>query len=639
MTNPVRFAFGLHLHQPVGNFDVVFEDHLRQVYRPLLDTLRREECLPLTLHLSGPLLTWLETRAEGRAFLDDIGAMTATGSVELLLSGFDEPILAMLLREDRIEQIMTMRDALHRRFGVDARGLWLTERVWEPDLPAELGRAGVTHVLTDDRHFLVAGHERDELHRPWRTEADGIPITVLPIDERLRYIIPFRPPSEFADTIRTLAAERRPLAILADDGEKFGGWPGTREWVYERGWFPAFGATLRALVADGTLRLVTMAQAVAEVAPAGLTYLPATSYREMEGWSLPTVAAGRLTALERELGPQRMAGPEGALVRGSHWKFFLAKYPESNRMHKKMQRLSRLCRARGDVPTIRRAIGRAQCNDAYWHGVFGGLYLPHLRDGIWSNLALAEQALRRGMPLAHAWEDVDGDGMTELSIAGEQCAVILSGERGGSIEEWTIFRQRRNYADVLTRRREASHLRTEEITEEPTDGIPSIHHLETAGASALLPPVDPLPRAIGVDRLLPDHAAANDFETGLIPVLRTWYGERPQATAVGPGQDSIVARFSWPTLRKEVTIHTDGRVAVSWTWPPCEGWFSTEVSTRPAVSIVAPGADRWEYPVEAVARSEHGIERTIQGTAVVLRWPGHRGEAGMQLAPPDDPSG
>src|SRR4030095_8661592 len=116
----------------------------------------------------------------------------------------------------------------------------------------------------------------------------------------------------------------------------------------------------------------------------------------MEAWSLPARAALRLARLERDLGDARMAGPDGALVRGAHWRNFLVKYPESNRMHKKMQALSALCRRRGDPPTARRAIGRAQCNDAYWHGVFGGLYLPHLREAIWRQLAVGEAVLRRG---------------------------------------------------------------------------------------------------------------------------------------------------------------------------------------------------------------------------------------------------
>src|SRR2546427_13123983 len=46
---------------------------------------------------------------------------------------------------------------------------------------------------------------------------------------------PFKPPATIAAYLRELRAAGRPLAVLADDGEKFGGWPGTRDWVYRRG--------------------------------------------------------------------------------------------------------------------------------------------------------------------------------------------------------------------------------------------------------------------------------------------------------------------------------------------------------------------------------------------------------------------
>ena len=36
---------------------------------------------------------------------------------------------------------------------------------------------------------------------------------------------------------------------------------------------------------------------------------------------------------------------------------------------------------------------RAQCNDAYWHGVFGGIYAPHLRTELWRELIVAETLL------------------------------------------------------------------------------------------------------------------------------------------------------------------------------------------------------------------------------------------------------
>src|SRR5438552_1059326 len=128
--NPVGFVFGVHLHQPVGNFDHVFADHLRDVYRPLVERLAERRFFPFTLRISGPLLEWLEAHDAG--YLDLIGRLATDGHVELLLAGFYEPVLASLVPADRVEQVAWMREAIQRRFGVQATGLWLTERVWEP---------------------------------------------------------------------------------------------------------------------------------------------------------------------------------------------------------------------------------------------------------------------------------------------------------------------------------------------------------------------------------------------------------------------------------------------------------------------------------------------------------------------------
>jgi len=401
----VRFVFGVHLHQPVGNFDHVFEQHLQDVYRPLIERLAAHRFFPFALHLSGPLLEWLE--AHDTKYLDLLGRLATDGHVELLLAGFYEPVLACLPRQDRIEQIGWMREAIQRRFGVKATGLWLTERVWEPDLAGDLADAGVQYVLVDDRHFLVSGFEREALHAPFWTESGGKRVAVFPIDERLRYLIPFKPPASIAEYLRELRAAGRPLAVFVDDGEKFGGWPGTKDWVYTRGWMDQFLDAMTALVTGGEVQLTTPGAALGSVPSAGLAYLPTASYREMETWALPPAAASRLAGLERDLGETRVAGPDGALVRGGHWRNFFVKYPESNRMHKKMLALSALCRERRDPPAARRAIGRAQCNDAYWHGVFGGLYLPHLRAAIWRNLGEAERELRKGESLAAEHLDFD----------------------------------------------------------------------------------------------------------------------------------------------------------------------------------------------------------------------------------------
>src|SRR5207244_5559280 len=128
------------------------------------------------------------------------------------LAAFYEPVLASRPREDRVEQIHWLHQAVRDRFGVDARGLWLTERVWEPELSADLADAGVRYALVDDRHFLVTGFAAEQLHAPFWTESDGKRVALFSIDERLRYLIPFRPPEETADYLRQLRGAGHQLA-------------------------------------------------------------------------------------------------------------------------------------------------------------------------------------------------------------------------------------------------------------------------------------------------------------------------------------------------------------------------------------------------------------------------------------------
>jgi 4-alpha-glucanotransferase len=609
------FVFGVHLHQPVGNFDHVFAEHLRDVYRPLVERLAERRFFPFTLHLSGPLLEWLE--AHDASYLDLIGRLAAEGHLELLLAGFYEPVLASLPRPDRVEQIGWMREAIRRRFGVEATGLWLTERVWEPDLAADLADAGVRYALVDDRHFLVCGFERDQLHAPFWTESGGKRVALFSIDERLRYLVPFKPPASIAAYLRELRAAGRPLAVFVDDGEKFGGWPGTKDWVYTRGWLAQFLDAMAGLVTEGAVRLTTPGAALNEVSSAGLAYLPTASYREMEGWALPADAATRLAALERDLGEARLAGPDGALVRGGHWRNFLVKYPEANRMHKKMLALSALCRDRGDPPVARRAIGRAQCNDAYWHGVFGGLYLPHLRAAIWRNLASAERELRQGEPLLAEQLDLDGDGSLEIWIHSSSFSALVSPKRGGVIEEYTPFESGVNYADVLTRRREVYHEagRDEAKAALASDGTPSIHDLERASRLEQLPPVDQVDRALFVDRVL-----ARDGTLEVASWARAEFDVGVAATA--EAVELVLRPKSGPAglHEKRLRFGPSGELTVSYRWDPtafpADAFFCTEISVSRKLEL-----DLTPVAFSTVSRSERGFEETVQGYSYTPRWP------------------
>jgi hypothetical protein len=640
MTPPIRFCFGLHLHQPVGNFGYVFEQHVREVYRPFLEHVRAQEFFPITLHVSGPLIEWLEQHEP--ALLDDIADLASDGRVELLLAGFYEPILASLPRADRLTQIAWMRESVSSRLGAKASGLWLTERVWEPDLAADLHDAGVKFALVDDRHFLASGFPRRQLHAPYRTEHDGKQVALFPIDERLRYLIPFQPPEDTIAYLRSLRAQGQRLAVLADDGEKFGGWPGTKEWVYDGGWLDRFFRAMRDVIDSGEVILSRFDDALNAVPSGGLAYLPTVSYREMEGWSLPTPAALRFLALEEELGDERLKA-DGALVRGAHWRNFLVKYPESNRMHKKMLALSELCRERGEPPAARRAIGRAQCNDAYWHGVFGGLYLPFLRAEIWRNLAAAESELREGEELQCETVDLDGDGHNEIWIHSGRFSALVSPARGGAVEELTRFVLGENLADMLTRRREAYHvtaLRADEDAkavegaEHEGASAPSIHDIEASLALGELPPADPDDRALFVERVMAAGTTLEEYVRSEYEPLASM-ARVPMVPDVVCDANSAVVTLRDNGYAKRLAFFPDGSVRAKFSWSessfPADAWFTTEISVSRPVQMKATGATIWEHPIETVAKSERGLDRTLQGTSYLLRWPIHLGHAEVEL--------
>jgi alpha-amylase len=640
MTPPLRLVFGLHLHQPVGNFDQVFAQHVRDVYRPFFERATAAGFFPLTLHISGPLLEWLD--AHDGALLDTVGRLVSDGRIELLLAGFDEPILAALPRADRREQIDRMRAFLTRRFGAAATGggLWLTERVWQPELAADIADAGVEYTFVDDRHFVVSGFTRDQLHQPYRTESDGRSLGLLAIDERLRYLIPFRPPQETAAYLRELRAAGHELAVLADDGEKFGGWPGTKVWVYDEGWLAAFFQEMDQLLSAGEVALTTGGAAMRDVSSGGLAYLGTASYREMEKWALPAGAQQELTRLEAQ------DGKSASFLRGGHWPHFLVKYPESNRMHKTMLALSDLARLRGDPPGARRAIGRAQCNDAYWHGVFGGLYLPHLRNAIWRQLAIAERELRQGEAVACETLDLDYDGAQELWVHSRAFSAIISPRRGGAIETFVRFDEMVNLTDVLTRRRESYHeialakSTASRETEGSGQSVPSIHEIAKAARLTRLPPTDTEARALLVDRLLPGSLAADDYANGAYTPHKTWAAV-PMTASVEITSDAATIQLRGGGLEKCLRFMADGCLEVAYTWDPgaapADAVFAPELSFgggREVPLVLRPEADVWRYPITTVARSERGFEETLQGVAVTPRWPARLGAAALELGLP-----
>ena len=82
MSHSIRFLFVLHDHQPIGNFDSVFEQAYQDSYRPFLDVFERYERLKMALHTSGPLMEWLDLHHP--EYLDRLRHLVAAGRIEII---------------------------------------------------------------------------------------------------------------------------------------------------------------------------------------------------------------------------------------------------------------------------------------------------------------------------------------------------------------------------------------------------------------------------------------------------------------------------------------------------------------------------------------------------------------------------
>ncbi|RMF56485.1 MAG: 4-alpha-glucanotransferase, partial [Calditrichaeota bacterium] len=151
----IKVAFGIHNHQPVGNFDFVFEEAHDKAYSPFLDLLERHPGIRMVQHYSGILLEWLKRNKPD--FLPRLKKLVQRGQVELMTGGFYEPILSIIPYRDKVGQISKLTKFLQQEIGYEPKGMWLAERIWEPHLPKPCSEAGVRYVVLDDSHFKNAG--------------------------------------------------------------------------------------------------------------------------------------------------------------------------------------------------------------------------------------------------------------------------------------------------------------------------------------------------------------------------------------------------------------------------------------------------------------------------------------------------
>jgi hypothetical protein len=634
----IRFAFYIHNHQPVGNFDEVFDFAYTHSYYPLLRALLDRPQVKFGIHNSGPLCEWLEQHHP--EYCDLLRTAVKSGQAEILASAFGEPILSLIPKRDAVEQIKYFKDYIDKKFACDVRGLWLTERVWEPSMIAVLNEAGIEYTLLDDTHFRFAGLGEDDLYSYYLTEDENRLLKVFPIDMRLRYLIPFHQLNETFDFLKVEAGKREnALKTLGDDGEKFGVWPGTYDWVHNHGWLTSF---LNRLLSEAGLETVLLKDLLREP-PAGRVYLPTASYEEMGEWSLPIKAGNDYEELKRSVDKRFFY-----LIRGGYFKNFLSKYPEANLMQKRMTYVSQNI---GEEREAKLALWRGECSCVYWHGIFGGLYLPHLREAVYKNLIEAESFnLRPDIKST----DFDADGRDELVVSDRNFFGVLRPATGSFIE--LDDRQRlTNLLNYIGRRPEKYHARIPPAADNAE--VKSIHEIVRSKESDLGKYLvyDRYDRGFALDWRLPATPRAEDFYRG-----NTGGEIIAYAGFDILGRDPVTIRFQPAgknSLEKTVRLINDeqrfveiayragdesaaiGRLGVEFSLglfnprlrigdnislhelQSLEDLNSFDINgdnLRPIVFAATEKFSLRAYPIETISSSESGFERNFQGFTLLL---------------------
>ena len=322
-------------------------------------------------------------------------------------------------------------------------------------------------TVLDDSHFFSVGIKPEETFGYYLTEEMGQILRVFPINQRLRYAIPFGDPEESIEYLRSLynAGGNRVVTVM-DDGEKFGVWPGTNDLCYRREWLERFFRLLER--SSDWITTGLPSQVIDSTPPLGRVYLPTASYTEMMVWSMPPDSVRKYQELADKLKTGELSEEYRPFVRAGFWRGFLRKYDEANHLHKRMLDVSHRIHSTGVrgrsklLEEARDDLWRAQCNCAYWHGLFGGLYLTNLRHALYQCLIRAEKGLDAINYDGKEWitirqQDFDSDGADEYIVESPVFSAIFKPATGGTIIEFDDKSREINLTNTLTRRDEAYH--------------------------------------------------------------------------------------------------------------------------------------------------------------------------------------
>lgn len=642
----VNFIMAIHCHQPVGNFGWVFEEAYKMSYRPFIDVLEQHPKIKMSIHYSGCLWDWIIKHHP--EFITRLKNMVKSGQVEIMSGGYYEPILPLLPDVDKIGQIKMLNDFIARDFGTQPKGGWLAERVWEPYLPKYFHKTALSYTIVDDSHFKLAGLKEEEIFGYYVTEDDGQKLFIFPTLEKLRYLTPFKLPEESINYLKSVASDIDRAVVIADDGEKFGLWPGTHQWVYKEKWLDNFFKALEDNLS--WINITTFSEFIKDNAPLGRVYIPCASYKEMIEWS------------------------------GGFFRNFLVKYHQTNIMQKKMlyvsDKVNNISEKEHSLKKkeARHYLYQGQCNCSYWHGVFGGLYLFHLRSSVFENLITAEHIAdeleHKGAWIKHDIFDINRDGWDEILVNNKAINAYFDLKCGGSIFELDVKSPAANLANVITRIPESYHKNLKEkqvvkIDASASAGTKTIHEIVGVKEDNLgdFLHYDWYNRQSLMDHFLGERVTLHDFYKCQYEELGDFVTE-PYDYKVKKSKDSLQVILErkghiWGNNPKPIKItkavnfdNKSPELDAAYEIDNLSGdeislWFGVEFnfSVKPKhmahigeikdISEISLSDDWhhldikyvfnkktsvWHFPIETISESETGIEKTHQGLCLLFNW-------------------
>jgi len=414
----VKLLFGVHCHQPVGDFGPDQEAAYERAYLPFLRTLEAHPRVKFAAHYSGALLDWLiKERPE---FVELMKKLVKRGQLELLTSGYYAPVLCLIPGEDKLGQIAMANDVLRQHFFLAPRGMWLTAGAWEPDLPKTLARAGVEYVLLNEAVFLEAGVPPERLFGYSIADEEGDMLRLFPINRRLGEMAGSQPPEAVIEYLRDIPNPvGKAAAVLVLEGEAIE---------------PDCLERLLSLIEENSslIEPLSFSAYLDEYPAQGRAYLPAAAA-------------------------------------STDQRSFLVQCFEANNLHKKMLRVSQSLNtlSRGktifgvekkkeDLKQARIELYKGQCGCAYGGGNPQGVYQGHLRGAAYSHLIRAEAEMEKQSHGGRSFVelavcDLDKDGRDEVILSNDLLNLYFAPGRGGALFELDYKPKAINLCNTLGR--------------------------------------------------------------------------------------------------------------------------------------------------------------------------------------------